>query len=78
MGQVEMGGQYLADFLFVKMDYSMNRMNDLSLVIIGTIVGIAALIGIGSRFFLAKDNPIEEKMEEIIEAETGVKVDLSP
>lgn len=43
------------------------------------IVLIAAIIGIGSVVILKKnDNPIEEAAEEIIQIETGKKVDLTP
>ena len=38
----------------------------------------ALIIGIGSGYFLGKDNPVEEICEEIIELETGKDVDLTP
>lgn len=56
----------------------MNRLNDLSLVIIGAIVGTCVLVGVVSRFFMPDDNPIEEIAEEVIKEYTGVEVDLSP
>ena len=54
------------------------RFYDLSIAIIGTIIGICALTGIVSQFFLGKNNVIEEASEHIIEEETGISIDLSP
>ena len=44
------------------------------------IVIIAAVIGLGSVYLFhePKDNPIEQIAEEVIEKETGVKIDLTP
>ena len=48
-------------------------------MLITILVTVSALIiGIGSGYFLGKDNPIEEICEEIIELETGKDVDLTP
>lgn len=56
----------------------MNRLNDLSLVIIGAIVGTCVLVGVVSRYFLPDDNILEECAEEVIKEYTGVDIDLSP
>lgn len=56
----------------------MNRLNDLSIIIIGTIVGVCVLAGLASRLLYGPDAPIEQFAEEVIEEETGVKIDLSP
>jgi len=47
---------------------------------VGIVTVVSAIaIGIGSRFVLKKsDNIIEEIAEDIIDARTGVEVDLSP
>lgn len=42
------------------------------------IVIIAAFIGLASVAFLGKDNPIEQEAEKVIEAETGIKLDITP
>lgn len=42
------------------------------------IIFVSFSIGIASDLFLSPDNPVEEIAEDIIEKETGVKVDLSP
>lgn len=44
--------------------------------IIITITSIA--IGLGSIIFLGKDNVVEQEVEKIIEAETGINLDLTP
>lgn len=54
------------------------RIFDASLIVILTIVGVCAVVGIVSQFFMGDDNAIEECMEEVIEVETGLEVDLSP
>jgi hypothetical protein len=41
------------------------------------ITTIAIVIGFGSIYFLGKYNPIEQEAEKIVEAETGMVVDLS-
>lgn len=56
----------------------LNRLNDLSIIFIGSIVGVCVLVGIVSQCFLKPDNPIEEAAEEVIKAETGLDIDLSP
>lgn len=42
------------------------------------IVISAAFIGLVSVAFLGKDNPIEQEAEKVIEAETGIKLDITP
>lgn len=42
------------------------------------IVVLAIVAAYVSVFFLGKDNIIEEEVEKVIEAETGIKVDLTP
>lgn len=49
-----------------------------NLYVIGAIVFAAAILGWLSAKYLGPDNPIEEACEEIIEQETGKKVDLTP
>lgn len=56
----------------------MNRLNDFSIIIIGTIVGVCVLAGLVSQCFLGKDNVVEEEAESIIKEETGISIDLSP
>jgi len=59
--------------------YMLNRLNDFSLIIIGTIVGSCVLFGVVSQFIMGKPDSIPEEIcEEIIEANTGIKIDLSP
>jgi len=53
------------------------KLYSLSLTII-IIIAAAAAVGVASRYFLGDDNPIEQVAEEVIEVETGEKVDLSP
>jgi hypothetical protein len=48
-----------------------------SFIITLGIVGIVATIGFISKYYLGKDNPVEEECEKIIEDETGKKIDLS-
>jgi len=53
-------------------------LREMTLIVIAAIVVISAAIGFASRHYLGNDNPIEEAAEEVIQLETGVKVDLSP
>jgi len=39
---------------------------------------LAAAVGYGSYKWLGPDNPVEQACEEVIKAETGETVDLSP
>ena len=56
----------------------MMKLYDLSILIVIGVVAVAALIGWVSTCYLGDDNPIEEAAEEVIEIETGRRVDLSP
>lgn len=51
---------------------------EFSIVIIAIIVGIAAVVGIISGCFMGPDNTVEEVAEDLIEDQTGVRIDLSP
>lgn len=42
------------------------------------ILTLAIVTGVGSRFFLKTDNPIEEVAERVIKEKTGYDIDLSP
>lgn len=42
------------------------------------IIILVVIIGFSSVYFLGDDNPIEEISEKIIQAETGVDIDLTP
>lgn len=42
------------------------------------VVSILVVVAYGSVIFLGKDNKIETEIEAVIEAETGVKIDLTP
>lgn len=42
------------------------------------IIAVAALVGVVSSRWLGDDNAVEETAEEVIENETGLKIDLSP
>lgn len=42
------------------------------------VVILIVILGVGSVYFLGDDNPVEEICEEIIEEETGIKIDLTP
>lgn len=42
------------------------------------VVLILVVVAYGSVIFLGKDNKIETEIEAVIEAETGVKIDLTP
>lgn len=54
------------------------KLYDLTIPIILIVVGISAVVGYFSTKFLGPDNPVEQIAEEVIDAETGIKVDLSP
>lgn len=41
------------------------------------IVVLAVIIGIGSTYFLGKNNPIEVIAEDVITKETGFNIDLN-
>jgi hypothetical protein len=56
----------------------LNRLNDLSIIVIVTIVGVCVLAGVISQKFLGPNNPIEEVAESVIKEETGVAVNLTP
>ena len=47
-------------------------------IIIISIVAFVALVGYASSFFLGDDNKVEEACESVIEAQTGLDVDLTP
>lgn len=49
-----------------------------SILITLGIIAAAALLGVGSSFYLGDDNQVEEKCEEVIKSKTGLDVDLSP
>lgn len=49
-----------------------------SVLIVGSIVIVAFIIGYISSIFLGKDNPVEEECEKVIKDETGLDVDLTP
>lgn len=51
---------------------------DLSLLILVSIVLVSAAIGFASRHYLGPDNVVEQAAEDVIQIETGVRVDLSP
>lgn len=53
------------------------KLYDGSVLVVGILV-VALVAGYASSRFLGEDNPIEEAAEEVIESQTGVKVDLSP
>ena len=42
------------------------------------IAAVAAVMGIGSYYFLGADNAVEQECEKVIKDETGMDVDLSP
>ena len=54
------------------------QVKEASVAVIAVIVLLAVLAGITSDAYLENDNVIEQECEHIIEAETGVTVDLSP
>lgn len=48
-------------------------------IIYKVLIVLAAIgIGLGSRYYFAPDNPIEQCAERVIEETVGVDVDLSP
>jgi len=49
----------------------------LNLLVIGSIVVLAFIIGWISSYLLGKNNPIEEACEDVIKKETGIDVELS-
>lgn len=54
------------------------KMYDAGIIIIVSIMIMAFIIGVGSTKFLGPDNFIEEIAEDVIKAETGLSVDLTP
>jgi uncharacterized protein YpmB len=42
------------------------------------VVILVVILGISSAYFLGDDNPVEETSEEVIKAQTGIDVDLTP
>ena len=42
------------------------------------ILCVAIVLGLISRVWLPKDNPVEQVAEEVIKVETGADIDLSP
>lgn len=54
------------------------KLFDASIIIIATIVAAATLVGLVSTCFFKDDSIIEEVAEEVIEKETGLKIDLTP
>ncbi len=57
-------------------DEILEKLKSFNLIILFMIVLI--IFGFISIIFLGNDNPIEQRVEKIIETETGVKLDLSP
>lgn len=47
-------------------------------VLIGLVVLAAGAVGIGSRVYFSADNAIEQAAEKVIQAKTGLNIDLSP
>jgi uncharacterized protein YpmB len=54
--------------------WNQKRENIIKMIVIFLVV----ILGVGSVYFLGDDNPVEEIAEEIIEEETGIKIDLTP
>lgn len=54
------------------------KMYDGGFVIIVVVVITAFVVGMLSTKVLGPDNPVEEVAEDVIEAETGMHVDLTP
>ena len=54
------------------------KLYDGGIMIILVIVIVAAVAGSASYYWLGPDNAVEETAERVIEAETGVNIDLSP
>jgi len=42
------------------------------------IIAVCIIVAYLSVIFMGKDNPIELDIENVIEAQTGIKVDLTP
>jgi hypothetical protein len=42
------------------------------------IIATAAILGIGSSYYLGDDNIVEEAAEKVIEDHSGISIDLSP
>lgn len=42
------------------------------------IATVAAIVGVGSYYWMGPDNAVEEECEKVIKDETGLDVDLSP
>lgn len=54
------------------------KLYDFGIIILVAIVVGAAVIGVVSVKYLGSDNAVEEVAEEVIKAETGVNIDLTP
>jgi len=54
------------------------KMYDAGIIVLICILVIAASAGVISVKYLGHDNAVEEAAEEVIKAETGVNIDLSP
>lgn len=48
------------------------------LTIVGIIAGLGLFHVVNQYFGMKDDNPIEEAVEEIVEAELGTRIDLTP
>lgn len=53
------------------------KLYDAGLTILIIIIVVSA-VGLVSVKFLGDDNPIEEVAEDVIQVETGAKIDLTP
>jgi hypothetical protein len=42
------------------------------------IAAVAAIVGVGSYYWLGPDNPIEVEAEKVIKDETGLDINLDP
>lgn len=57
----------------------MSRLFDGGLILIAIVAGVALIGSFSYKFFKGKqDNVVEELCEDIIESQTGVKIDLTP
>ncbi len=63
--------------ILTKFEGIMATKNGGRLVLIGIFI-FAIILIVGSIYFAGHDNFIEEAAEEIIEAKTGLKIDLTP
>ena len=54
------------------------KFRDASLIILISILIVCGVGGYVSSKYLGDDNPVEEIAENIIEKETGAKIDLTP